>query len=116
MKMNKFVIGGFLIIGAVAFLIWNATANATFSFLTIDELNEKGSSMIDKNVKVTGAVIGDTIQYDPQSLTLTFEVAHVPADSAELETEGAAQNLKGKVQKGIGDAKSAVKDTVNKNL
>jgi uncharacterized protein YjbJ (UPF0337 family) len=35
---------------------------------------------------------------------------------AELETEGAAQNLKGKVQKKIGDAKSAVKDAVNKNL
>jgi cytochrome c-type biogenesis protein CcmE len=87
-KFNKFVIGGVLILGAVAFLIWNATANATFSFLTIDELNAKGSSMIDKNVKVTGAVIGDTIQYDPQSLTLTFQVAHVPADGVELETEG----------------------------
>ena len=88
MKINKFVIGGVLILGAVVFLIWSATANATFSFLTIDELNAKGSSMIDKNVRVTGAVIGDTINYDPASLTLTFEVAHVPADSADPETEG----------------------------
>ena len=33
-------------------------------------------------------MIGDTIQYDPSTLTLTFEVAHVPAEQAELEDEG----------------------------
>jgi len=32
---------------------------------------------------------------------------------AKLETEGAAQDAKGKVQKGIGDAKGAIKDAVN---
>ena len=57
-------------------------------FLTIDEVNEKGSSVVNKNLRVSGAVIGDTIQYDAQTLTLTFEVAHVPADQAELEDEG----------------------------
>jgi len=32
--------------------------------------------------------VGDSIQYDAQNLTLSFEVAHVPGDNAELETEG----------------------------
>jgi cytochrome c-type biogenesis protein CcmE len=88
MKINKFVIGGMLILGAVALLIWNATTSTQEFFLTVDELNAKGSEIVDKNVRVSGAVIGDTIQYDPQTLTLTFEVAHVPADQAELEDEG----------------------------
>jgi len=88
MKINKFVIGGMLVLGAVALLIWNATTSTQEYFLTVDELNAKGSAIVDKNVRVSGAVIGDTIQYDPQTLTLTFEVAHVPADQAELETEG----------------------------
>jgi len=88
MQINKFVIGGILILGAVVFLIWTSTAaNAEF-FLTIDELNAKGSSILDKNLRVSGAVLGDSIQYDAQSLTLSFEVAHVPGDNAELETEG----------------------------
>ena len=56
--------------------------------MTVDELNTKGSSIIDKNLRVSGAVIGDTIQYDAQTLTLTFEVAHVASDNAQLETEG----------------------------
>lgn len=88
MKINKFVIGGIFVLGAVVFLIWSATNSGSEFFLTVDELHAKGGSMVDRNLRVTGAVIGDTIQYDAQTLTLTFEVAHVPADDAMIETEG----------------------------
>lgn len=88
MKINKFVIGGLLILGAVVFLIASATTGSAQYFMTVEELKEKGSEVVDKNLRVSGAVIGDTIQYDPTTLTLTFEVAHVPADQAELEDEG----------------------------
>jgi len=88
MKINKFVVGGVLILGAVVFLIWSATASSSEYFMTIDELNAKGSAVVDRNLRVSGAVIGDTIQYDAQSLTLTFEVAEVPADNAMIEAQG----------------------------
>lgn len=88
MRINKFVIGGVLILGAVVFLIWTATAASAEYFLTIDELNAKGSSIVDKNLRVSGAVIGDSIQYDAPNLTLSFEVADVPADNVALKTEG----------------------------
>ena len=88
MQLNKFVIGGLLILGAVIFLIWNAAAGTSEFFMTVDELSLKGPDIVNKNLRVSGAVIGDTIQYDADSLTLTFEVAHVPADGPELETEG----------------------------
>jgi cytochrome c-type biogenesis protein CcmE len=88
MRFNKFVFGGILILGAVVFLIWSATASTQEYFLTVDELNQKGSSVVDKNLRVSGAVIGDSIQYDASTLTLSFEVAHVPGDNAALETEG----------------------------
>lgn len=88
MRINKFVIGGVLILGAVVFLIWTATAASAEYFLTIDELNAKGSGIVDKPLRVSGAVIGDSIQYDTNDLTLTFEVAHVPADNLAVKTEG----------------------------
>ncbi len=56
--------------------------------MTVDELRAEGASMVNRNLRVSGAVIGDTIQYDPQTLTLTFEVAHVPGDNEEIEKEG----------------------------
>jgi len=88
MRINKFVIGGLLILGAVVFLIWTSTAASAEYFLTIDELNAKGSGVVDKNLRVSGAVVGDSIQYDAQNLSLSFEVAHVPGDNVALETEG----------------------------
>ena len=88
MQINKFMIGGFLILGAVVFLIVSSTAATSEYFMTINELNEKGSKVVNKSLRVSGAVLGDTIQYDAESLTLTFEVAHVPGDNAEIEAQG----------------------------
>lgn len=84
----KFIIGGLLIIAAVVYLIVSSTkANAQY-FMTVDELKAKGSQIADRELRVSGAVIGDTIQYDSANLTLTFEVAHVPGDNKDIEAQG----------------------------
>jgi len=84
----KFIIGGLLIVSAITYLIISSTkANAQF-FFTLDELNSRGTSMVGQNVRISGAVVGDTIQYDPQSLALHFTVANVPADNKQIEALG----------------------------
>jgi cytochrome c-type biogenesis protein CcmE len=88
MQINKFMIGGIFILGAVVFLIWSSSAATSEYFLTVDELNQKAAKVVDKNVRVSGAVLGDSIQYEADSLTLTFDVAHVPGDNAEIEAQG----------------------------
>jgi len=88
MQRNKFIIGGVLILAAVVYLIASSTQASAEYFMTVDELNSEGSAAINKSVRLSGAVIGDTIQYDASTLTLTFEVAHVPGDNAEIEAQG----------------------------
>ena len=84
----KFIIGGALIIVAIAYLIYSSTkANAQY-FYTIDELQSRGQTMVNQNVRISGAVIGDSIQYDPQTLSLNFMVANVPADNKQIEAQG----------------------------
>jgi cytochrome c-type biogenesis protein CcmE len=84
----KFIIGGLLILAAVIYLIVSATqANAEY-FMTVNELESKGNSLIGRSLRISGAVIGDTIQYDPQTMNLTFEIAHVPGDNAAIEMGG----------------------------
>lgn len=88
MQRTKFLLGGLLILAAVAYLIASSTkANAEY-FMTIDEVKAEGQAAIGKSLRLSGAVIGDTIQYDPQTLTLTFEVANVPGDNKEIEAQG----------------------------
>jgi len=88
MQRTKFLLGGLLILAAVVYLIASSTQASAEYFMTVDELNAKGRSVVDKNLRASGAVIGDSIQYDAQSLTLTFEVAHVPGDNADIEAQG----------------------------
>jgi len=84
----KFVIGGLLIFAAIAYLIISSTkANAQY-FFTIDELQSRGQSVVGQNVRISGAVIGESIQYDPETLALEFTVANVPADNKQIEAEG----------------------------
>ena len=56
--------------------------------MTVDELRAKGSSVVGRSLRVSGAVIGSTIQYDPQTLNLSFEVANVPGDNKEIDAQG----------------------------
>jgi cytochrome c-type biogenesis protein CcmE len=84
----KFILGGLLILAAVVYLIVSSTQASAQYFMTIDELNAKKAAMVDKNIRISGAVIGDTITYDANSLTLGFTVANVSGDNAEIEKEG----------------------------
>ena len=82
----KFIVGGFLIVAAIVYLIVSSTKASAQYFLTVAELNAKGSN--GRDVRVSGAIIGNTIQYDPKTLTLKFTVANVPGDNSEIEKEG----------------------------
>ncbi len=88
MQRTKFILGGALILAAVVYLIFSSTQASAEYFLTVDEINAQGNTAIGKSVRLSGAVLGDTIQYDANTLTLSFEVAHVSGDNAEIEAQG----------------------------
>lgn len=84
----KFIFGGLLIVGAIVYLIISSTQAGAQYFLTVDELHSKGQTVMGRDLRISGAVLGDTIQYDPQDLKLSFTVAHVPGDNSEIEAQG----------------------------
>jgi cytochrome c-type biogenesis protein CcmE len=84
----KFIVGGVFILAAVVYLIVSSSqANAQY-FLTVDELMSNQSKNMGRDLRISGAVIGDTIQYDPNTLMLTFTVADVPGDNKVIEAQG----------------------------
>jgi cytochrome c-type biogenesis protein CcmE len=85
---RKFIIGGVLILAAIVYLIVSSSqANAQY-FLTVNELNEKEQQMEGREIRISGAVIGDSIQFNPTTLDLTFDIVHIPGDNAEIEEMG----------------------------
>ncbi len=84
----KFIVGGLLIVAAIVYLIISSTQASAQYFFTVEEVLSKGGSVGGRELRISGAVIGDSIQYDPQTLTLTFTVAHVPGDNKDIEAQG----------------------------
>lgn len=88
MQRTKFFLGGLLILAAVVYLIVSSTQASAEYFLTVDEIKAEGQSAVGKSVRLSGAVLGDSIQYDSATLNLQFDVAHVSGDNAEIEAQG----------------------------
>ncbi len=88
MQRSKFFLGGALILAAVVYLIFSSTQASAEYFMTVNEVKAEGAAVVGKSLRLSGAVLGDTIQYDSQTLTLTFDVAHVSGDNAEIEAQG----------------------------
>lgn len=84
----KFFIGGLLIVAAVVYLIASSLQSTGQYFLTVKELQAKGAAVVGRDVRISGAVIGDTIQYDADSLTLRFTIANTPGDQKEIDRLG----------------------------
>ena len=84
----KFVFGGVLILAAVVYLIISSTAQSSQFYVTVDELVTNQQAISTRDVRVSGAVVGESIEYDPQTLTLRFLVASVPGNLDQIEKEG----------------------------
>ncbi len=85
---TKFIIGGVLILAAVAFLIVSSLQGTTQYFLTVEELLSRQSEMTGRQVRVSGVVLGDTIKVDNSTLDISFTVAHIPGDNKTVEEMG----------------------------
>ncbi len=58
----KFLIGGLLIVAAIIYLTVTAFQQSAQYFYPVDEIMSKGSEVVGKNLRASGAVVGSTIQ------------------------------------------------------
>jgi len=86
----KFIIGGVVIVAAIVYLIISSLSANVQYFLTVEEVLNKQSAgeLTGRNIRASGAVLGDSIQYNMDTLELSFTIVHVPGDNLLLEEEG----------------------------
>jgi len=77
----KFLVGGLLILAAVGYLVISGTLSGARFFITVDELMAD-PAYVGQTVRIAGAVIGDTIAQDGDSIT--FTIAHIPKNTNNL--------------------------------
>ena len=82
---RKFLIGGIIILAAVMYLVISGTLTGARYFVTVDEI-ANDPELVGETVRISGAVIGDTIDYDEETLTIEFTISHIPNEFDDLAT------------------------------
>lgn len=70
----KFIVGGLLIVAAIAFLAVRSFQSSAVYYLTIDELNAKGQAVLGRDVRLAGTLDKSSIQWDHANMTVRFNV------------------------------------------
>ena len=81
----RFFIGGGLIVLAIGYLIFSSIRTTSEYYLTVPEVAARQAELGGQAIRVAGRVKPGNIGWDPNSLTLKFEIAPIP----DLDASGA---------------------------
>ena len=73
----KFVVGGVLIVAAIVYLVVNAMTGNTQLYKTVGEFYSEQSRLVGRDLRVSGLVVGDSIQFtqiDATTSRLEFDI------------------------------------------
>jgi len=85
---TKFLVGGAILLAAVIYLIVTSIGANQQYFITVHDLKARETEYIARKspIRISGAVVGDTIKYDGH--TLSFDIVHIPDSAAQITDEG----------------------------
>jgi cytochrome c-type biogenesis protein CcmE len=71
-RQTKFLVGGLVVALVIGYLVVSSLSGAAQYYLTVAEVQAQGA--LNRIVRVNGIVDGASIQYDPHTLTLRFDL------------------------------------------
>ena len=71
----KFLIGGVLLLATVVALIVQATMSTGAYYMTVDEVRSGGAGLVGERVRVSGAVVAGSEDWNAQEITLRFAIS-----------------------------------------
>lgn len=73
-KQTKIYVGVGVILAAMAFLMFTAFSGSSMYYVTVDEALARGAEVQGKNIRLSGDIIQDSIQFDIKIPELKFKV------------------------------------------
>lgn len=70
----KFIAGALIIFVAIGFLVFNAMSSAGAYYMTVSELTTASDEYVGKNVRVSGVVVDESVDYNSSELILQFNI------------------------------------------
>ena len=77
---KRYLIGGGIILIAIASLLYLSFGSSVSYYLTISEFYDRSTELIDTNVRLAGKVADTSIDWDPDNVELTFTLTESGKD------------------------------------
>ncbi|MFQ5886102.1 MAG: cytochrome c maturation protein CcmE [Anaerolineae bacterium] len=74
MPKSKFIVGGAIILLVIGYLTFTSFKSSTVYYYTVGELKAKGSDVYGEEVRVSGQLVKDSIEWDAKGLILRFTI------------------------------------------
>lgn len=74
LKQRKFLIGGAVVVAAIAYLIYSSMAGSTVYYMTPTEMKNQAEALQGQAVRVGGTVVDGPVNYDAKTRTLKFDI------------------------------------------
>ena len=81
-KQLKFIIGGVVVLGLIAYLIFSAVQSAGAYYREVHEVLAQKAALTGKPLRMSGNIVSDSITYDAPTLDLNFKVSD-PTDAGQ---------------------------------
>ena len=81
----KFLAAGLIILVAVLYLLVSGTLQGARYFITVEELL-RNADYAGQTLRISGAVDGETIDYDSENAIIQFEIVNIPSAYEDLAT------------------------------
>lgn len=73
-KKLKFIVGGILIVAAILYLVFSSIQTTGAYYMTVAEVNDEASALVGKKIRVSGAVVHESENWDAPNLLLNFDI------------------------------------------
>ena len=81
-KQIKFIVGGAVVLGLIVYLIASAISSSGAYYREVNEVLAQQPTLVGKNLRVSGNIVTESIQYDAANLDLRFKISD-PKDATQ---------------------------------
>lgn len=85
---TKLTIGVTVVLSVLGALIFVGMSNAATFYMTIDEVAEKKAEAVDKPLKLSGKIVGDSVKWDAENILLTFDLQGESGERIPIRYQG----------------------------
>jgi len=72
---KRFLIGGLIVCLAVGYLLYLSFGSSVTYYVTVSELLEQGSTENEQDIRVSGKIVEDSVDWNPDKIELKFAIA-----------------------------------------